>query len=108
MGSEMCIRDSFVFVYFSDAGTWANSKDRNLASSKLTLWVPSEQKFIHVGQELTISQMLQILYDRGNELEVPVIKFLIIEQNDDSIAEDELPRGKNIFLRSIFNHQIPS
>lgn len=76
-----------------ESGTWTNSKDRNVASSRVTLWVPSEQKFIHVGQDLTISQMLQILADRGNELDIPVIKFLIVEQNDDSVTEDEQPKG---------------
>lgn len=80
-------------LVFADS-TWMYHKERISRTPKLTLWVPTEAKYVNVCQELTISQMLQLLVDKGDSLETPIIKFLLVEQREEITTDEEKPKSK--------------
>lgn len=82
-------------MVFADS-TWMYHKERINRTPKLTLWVPNEAKYVNVCQELTISQMLQLLVDKGDSLETPIIKFLLVEQREETTTDEEKPKSKKL------------
>jgi hypothetical protein len=56
--------------------------------------MPTEAKYVNVCQELTISQMLQLLADKGDTLETPIIKFLLVEQREEAIPDENKSKSK--------------
>lgn len=85
-------------------------EERNYSAPKLTLWAPTESKYVNVYQELTISQMLQLLADKGDELETPIIKFSLVEQREEAIPDENKSKSERVranrivvcFLRTNF------
>lgn len=73
---------------------WAYPKEQSCVTPKLTLWVPTEAKYVNVCQDLTISQMLQLLADKGDTLEAPMIKFLLVEQREEATTDENKPKSK--------------
>lgn len=49
---------------------------------------------MNVCKDLTISQMLQLLVDKGDTLEVPIIKFLLVEQRDEAVSDEDKPKSE--------------
>lgn len=70
------------------------NKDKGYITPKLTLWIPTEAKYVNVCQDLTISQMLQLLLDKGDPLEAPIIKFMLVEQRDEAVSDEDKPKSK--------------
>ena len=43
-------------------------------------WAPSMNQYININQHWTIAEILQIFVPLGDELDVPVLTFLMSEQ----------------------------
>ena len=39
--------------------------------------------------------MLQLLLDKGDPLEVPIIKFMLVEQRDEAVTDEDKPKSKS-------------
>ncbi|XP_065205960.1 baculoviral IAP repeat-containing protein 6-like isoform X3 [Planococcus citri] len=82
----------------------SSNKDKGYITPKLTLWVPTETKYVNVCQDLTISQMLQLLSDKGDPLETPIIKFMLVEQRDEAVSDEDKPKN---FLEEFGYSELP-
>lgn len=78
---------------------------RSEQSYKLMFWAPSMYQFINVSQHWSIAEILQIFVPSGDELEVPVLKFLLSKQEKMDENEGKIFAGRVSLSKVMVNNR---